>query len=495
MGKERPREVVYRQPYIPDVLPESQLRNEYPEHDIRAPPPKDRRGVDSSATANPTPPPSAGADPSSTAPPSAASSTFSSATSVSVDSDNASISDSSAPVLLNRERNRLTLRAYLRQLMRDPDIANSSILQGFLLRDPTVLTPAEEADAAKREELDKLRESETDKFRSEVENRVKELEKYLRLFKDELVKQNGLSRVFATIRNTPRMEDLPIEYKKVMEWSRISLASTIYQLFLGSDNSSAMFSQFKRIHGLLPYFMMRQILKISNPVSMIRSILDLFLARPFGSSSLLQRIFSSGLETEIKDLKDDMQKVQAKIEDDVLCERVKRFMYAPREVQIRYREEAKAENIDILTVILRQANDYPQLSPQAMQRVHRAAIAYKEYQDWVATLADPEEEDEGPEDDDAWLYEDLHVLMRMAMRVRDKEQVLELIFEVGGSFCDVQAANITDVHAQILGRNVRPPQRHRHDILRAPRQSLQGRQHLRLAVRSANLRERSHQDG
>ena len=50
--------------------------------------------------------------------------------------------------------------------------------------------------------------------------------------------------------------------------------------------------------------------------------------------------------------------------------------------------------------------------------------------DWVATLEDPEEEDEGPDNDDAWLFEDLHVYMRMAIRLRDKEQMLEMIFEV-----------------------------------------------------------------
>lgn len=63
----------------------------------------------------------------------------------------------------------------------------------------------------------------------------------------------------------------------------------------------------KRIHGLMPYFMMKTALKISNPVGMIRSsyfnllagftsltlqsiaMLDLFLAQPFGGRSLLQR--------------------------------------------------------------------------------------------------------------------------------------------------------------------------------------------------------------
>jgi hypothetical protein len=39
----------------------------------------------------------------------------------------------------------------------------------------------------------------------------------------------------------------------------------------------------------MPYFVLKGILKISNPMAMIRGVLDLFLARPFGGQSLLQR--------------------------------------------------------------------------------------------------------------------------------------------------------------------------------------------------------------
>ena len=386
-----------------------QLRAEYPDYDIRPPPPKDRRETESAGTLTPSTPASIATQ----------------------DSDNVSISDQSAPVILSRERNRLTLRAYLRHLLSNQDIANSGITQNFLLHEPIELSNEERTDAMRREEMDRMREAEADKFKSEVSGRVRELESYLRGFKDELVKKDGLTRVFSTIRTTPKLQDLPIEYQKVMEWARISLASTIYQLFLGSDQSSAIFAQFKRVHGMMPYFMMRQILKISNPVAMIRSAMDLFLARPFGAASLLQRIFSGGIDSEVKELRDDMHKVEEKVEDPILCERVKRYVSSSRAIQQRYRKEAQQENLDILTIMMRSRDEgFPSLSPQSLQRVHRASIKFKEYQDWVATLANPEEEDEGPEDDDAWLFEDLHVLMRMAMRLRDKEQLLELIFEV-----------------------------------------------------------------
>jgi hypothetical protein len=96
----------------------------------------------------------------------------------------------------------------------------------------------------------------------------------------------------------------------------------------------------KRMHGLMPYFMLRGILRISNPVAMIRSVLDLFLARPFGSSSLLQKMFSSGLNDEVKSLQDDAELVARKINDDRLCEKVRLYINSSKEEQDELRLEA-----------------------------------------------------------------------------------------------------------------------------------------------------------
>ncbi|KAI5475527.1 Phox-like domain-containing protein [Pseudohyphozyma bogoriensis] len=328
---------------------------------------------------------------------------------------------------LARERNRLTLRAYLRTILLNDTLASSSAFQSFLLESPIQLTPGEMHDVKLREDMDHMREAEAEKFRKDVEGRVQELEGYLRGFREELVKSDGLSRVFATVRRTERVEDLPVEYKKVLEWGRISLASTIYQVFLGSDTSSSNLSQLKRIHGMMPYFMLRGILKISNPMAMVRAVLDLFLARPFGSTSLLQKMFTSGMADEARELREDAELVKRKIAHPVMCQKVEDFVNAPKEAQDRYRAEAVAENLDIMSVILRSPAE-PSLDARSMQAVQRASVAYEEYKHHRDELSDPED-DEGPDNDDAWLFEDLHVLMRVITKARDKEQLVELIFE------------------------------------------------------------------
>lgn len=58
----------------------------------------------------------------------------------------------------------------------------------------------------------------------------------------------------------------------------LSLASTVFQHFVASDDASESFASLKRIHGLMPYFMLKTALKISNPISMIRSLFFLLIS-------------------------------------------------------------------------------------------------------------------------------------------------------------------------------------------------------------------------
>lgn len=79
----------------------------------------------------------------------------------------------------------------------------------------------------------------------------------------------------------------------------------------------------------------------------------------------------------------------------------------------------------VLTVVLRSGEE-PRLSRAQLLRVHHASRAHKAYCD-----AHPDsDDDEGPENDDAWLYEDLILLAKLYTRLRDREQLIALIFEV-----------------------------------------------------------------
>lgn len=155
---------------------------------------------------------------------------------------------------------------------------------------------------------------------------------------------------------------------------------------------------------------------------------------------------------EVKLLEDEIEAVKAKVEDPVMCEKIKRFVYAPKEIQDTYKLDAgqsifdmppalvfspidcsilcwlASENINLLTIVLR-SGDEPILSRAQLYRVGKANRAHSIYMKQRETLADSDDDD-GPQDDDAWLYEDLKILGHLYSRLRDREQLIALIFEV-----------------------------------------------------------------
>lgn len=68
-----------------------------------------------------------------------------------------------------------------------------------------------------------------------------------------------------------------------------SFAFVLHTHFVASDRSVEKIASLKRIHSLIPYRTIAQMLKLSNPFAMVKGVLDLFLAQPFGRKSLLQR--------------------------------------------------------------------------------------------------------------------------------------------------------------------------------------------------------------
>ncbi|KAI0750865.1 hypothetical protein C8Q80DRAFT_1268175 [Daedaleopsis nitida] len=346
---------------------------------------------------------------------------------------------------LSREKNRLTLRSYLHTLLSSSTFASSPVLKSFLLSGPTRLTEEELADARRREEADHMREDGRMRFAKEITARVDGLRETVRSVKGELLGKDGLTHIFATIKETQNIRELPPSFQAVMEWARISLASTVFHHFVAADNASETYASLKRIHGLMPYFMLKAALKISNPMGMIRGVLDLFLAQPFGGRSLLQRMFTGQLMEEVKAIEEDIESIKEKVDDPVMCEKVRLYVYAPREIQAVYKADAAAEDMHVLAVVLR-SGEQPFLGRAQMQRVmysHRAHKTYLKYRD---SLADSDD-DEGPQDEEAWLFEDLSILAKMYARLKDREQLIELIFQ--GSTAELLKDIITIFYAPL----------------------------------------------
>jgi hypothetical protein len=90
---------------------------------------------------------------------------------------------------LPREKQRVTLRAFLRQIIRDKRLVRSHHLVDFLLQAPIQkMSREEELDIHRRLEMDRLRLDEQRKFVEESRKRAKELEQWLRGFKSDLIR-------------------------------------------------------------------------------------------------------------------------------------------------------------------------------------------------------------------------------------------------------------------------------------------------------------------
>lgn len=159
----------------------------YPTEMIPSPPPKDRSTVISSAQPQtPQSPSFSGAQ---------NQALFSDVTSISsTDSLNSVSSNQTARIGLSREKNRLTLRAYLHSLFSSSSlIASSPVVRSFITADPIQLNAQEVEDAKRREEADNVREQGRKTFAKEIALRVDGLRAAIKGVKSDMMSEGEIS--------------------------------------------------------------------------------------------------------------------------------------------------------------------------------------------------------------------------------------------------------------------------------------------------------------
>ncbi|KAI5796581.1 hypothetical protein EDC01DRAFT_651940 [Geopyxis carbonaria] len=323
------------------------------------------------------------------------------------------------PISLWRENQRVSLRAFIRNLLHDPQIAGSAAMRRFLLSDPITLNEEERMDESRRRAMDEIRLEEQRKFYEVARKRARELDVYMESFRREIVESNGLTKLFAEIRKKDKLEDLSIQYKKFAEWLRIEVAATIYHVFLAEDNSAELFTQGKRIHSLIPYKILKNVIRVANPAAVMNGVLDLFLATPFGSRSLMQRILAAAIRDGIKHLQKSIDTLVLKIDDPVLCAKLQSFVQADETVKDEIRLQAVDENMDLVVVILRSEYLGSDLEPRQIEKVFNAYAAYTNAVDNIH--ADIKSS--------AQFFSYLKQLLKMYTRQRDKSCMLAMIEE------------------------------------------------------------------
>ncbi|CAO3567561.1 unnamed protein product [Mortierella alpina] len=251
------------------------------------------------------------------------------------------------------EKDRTSLRGYIHSVARiAPEVVSSELFEAFLTKDVVSLTPDMTRDIQARTALDERRMEQQAKFDKEVGLKVEELDQHLKQVKADLLQPGGVSRLFSAFGKYENVNDLPPLYQTVFEWGCMNFASTLYHVFTASDNATLNFTQMKRTHTLMPYRTMWGILKISNPMAVMKGILDLFLAQPFGSRSLMQRIISVNIHEEISEYKKDVTLLEELIGDKGLCDKIRNYVHASKDVVSTIVSDDGAYDIRDLWLIL-----------------------------------------------------------------------------------------------------------------------------------------------
>jgi hypothetical protein len=148
-------------------------------------------------------------------------------------------------------------------------------------------------------------------------------------------------------------------------------------LFLAEDNSPELFAQAKRIHSLVPYQILKNIVRFTNPAGVMAQVLDLFMAQPFGARSLLQRIFGMAIHDGISNIQKSIDILGSqKIQDPVLVEKIKQYTEADESIKTIVKEEAEADQTDLLVSILRSELFGPELSSAQIGMIFNAYVAW-----------------------------------------------------------------------------------------------------------------------
>ncbi|KAB5536426.1 succinate flavo protein subunit [Coniochaeta sp. 2T2.1] len=326
---------------------------------------------------------------------------------------------STEPTVLFRETQRISLRAFLRTILHNPQLAQTKAMEEFLKKDPIDLKDEDVEDVARRKLMDEKRLDEQKQFYDIAKKRAAELDVYMEQFRQDIIERNGLTMLFKEIKEKNTIQDLSIQYQKFAEWLRIEVAATIYHLFLAEDNSPELFAQAKRIHSLIPYTVIKNVIRIANPAAVMANILDIFVAQPFGTRSLMQRIFSMTLNDGIKTYQKHIDALAPKIGDPVWVDKLKQYTEADEETKQAIRKEAEDRNVDLIVVILSSEHFYPTVTDEQIGRLFNAWVAFNSAVDNV-----DEELKQG-----AQLFSYLKQMFKLYTRQRDKLMMLRQIEE------------------------------------------------------------------
>ena len=115
---------------------------------------------------------------------------------------------------------------------------------------------------------------------------------------------------------------------------------------------------------------------MANPAAVMSGVLNLFLAQPFGTRSLMQRILIMAISDSISQIQKTLDALQAKIDEPLLCERLRAYVYSEQETKDKVEERARVDETDKIVVILETKLLRPDLPFKESEKISSTYIAW-----------------------------------------------------------------------------------------------------------------------
>ncbi|OBA22036.1 hypothetical protein METBIDRAFT_40599 [Metschnikowia bicuspidata var. bicuspidata NRRL YB-4993] len=333
------------------------------------------------------------------------------------------------PHMYHAEKLRMALRGYLNSLLHKREIATCLAFVLFL-DDPALnfsaLSPAQLHDYEQRAALEKTRLVTQEEFQNHIAGVVYQLSRNFETFKSALLSDpHQLTAVFEDIGRSAHPDGISPLVTSFLEWCKLEIAATLYQMFLTQDNSSLMLQKCRKFHRMFPYRMCYGILKYTNPVKIMSRMVDLLLMNvpSFGRNlghthNLLSMIFIMLLDEDLDDFSKERRKVLSTLPLDlpelkVFLQRISAFVAASDpDLDHELQQENIHEGASFLLTILSSDLIEPNLSGPERSIFDRVIKpSFESYKQLGPELAP----------DAASVYITLKQFWQLETRTRDKE--------------------------------------------------------------------------
>ncbi|CCK68399.1 Lec1p KNAG_0A07460 [Huiozyma naganishii CBS 8797] len=326
---------------------------------------------------------------------------------------------------LAHEKMRTSLRQYLRSLSKDKDTSVNPLFSSFLTTDDVV--EFEKFKEEVREDIRNRQLVDINVLVTQLKFQKLALEKSLKLqdsmkdLKTSLLQdEKALLSYVNEIKEKEHIAELSQSLQAFIEWFKIYFASMLYQLFLGNDNSYGFYTQIRRLHKLMPYSMMSQIMRFTNPMTIMKSLMDLFMAQPFGGHSLLQTMFSSILMDDLRSQANIIKNLEKVITKESqyasqMIKSLKKFVFpddksTPPFTMEDIHKESTTMDMPTCLIILMKYADLGQVSSEAVDSL------IDSYSIWKAE----------PESTGGQYFQHVKELLQLYIKERDKRLMRQL---------------------------------------------------------------------